>query len=128
MNKYIERVLADTKAKNANEPEFLQTVEEVFSSLEPVIDAHPEYEKVSLLERMVEPERIIQFRVVWEDVLAGWGQPWIEFWGGSNCYLIPLDTSPNWLLSPWKRNCRVKLPGTFAGEFRLLRAEFLRAT
>ena len=66
------------------------------------------------------------FRVVWEDVLAGRGQPWIEFWGGSNCYLIPLDTSPNWLLSPWKRNCRVKLPGTFAGEFRLLRAEFLR--
>lgn len=45
MNKYIERVLADTKAKNANEPEFLQTVEEVLSSLEPVINAHPEYEK-----------------------------------------------------------------------------------
>ena len=41
MNKYIERVLADTKAKNANEPEFLQTVEEVLSSLEPVINAHP---------------------------------------------------------------------------------------
>ena len=53
MNKYIERVLADTKAKNANEPEFLQTVEEVLSSLEPVINAHPEYEKVALLERMV---------------------------------------------------------------------------
>ena len=41
MNKYIERVLAETKAKNANEPEFLQTVEEVLSSLEPVIDAIP---------------------------------------------------------------------------------------
>ena len=67
MNKYIERVLAETRAKNADEPEFLQTVEEVFSSLEPVIDAHPEYEKVALLERMVEPERVIEFRVTWED-------------------------------------------------------------
>ena len=67
MNKYIERVLADTKAKNANEPEFLQTVEEVLTSLEPVIDAHPEYEKVCLLERMIEPERAISFRVTWED-------------------------------------------------------------
>ncbi len=67
MNKYIEKVLEATKAKNANEPEFLQTVEEVLTSLEPVIDAHPEYEKVCLLERMVEPERAISFRVTWED-------------------------------------------------------------
>ena len=65
MNKYIERVLAETKAKNATEPEFLQTVEEVLTSLTPVIDAHPEYEKVALLERMVEPERVIEFRVTW---------------------------------------------------------------
>ena len=49
MNAYIERVLAETKAKNANEPEFLQTVEEVLSSLEPVINAHPEYEKACLV-------------------------------------------------------------------------------
>jgi len=67
MNQYIERVLSATKAKNANEPEFLQTVEEVLSSLEPVINAHPEYEKAALLERMVEPERVIEFRVTWED-------------------------------------------------------------
>ena len=67
MNKYIERVLNDTKAKNANEPEFLQTVEEVLTSLEPVINAHPEYEQAALLERMVEPERVIEFRVTWED-------------------------------------------------------------
>ena len=60
-------LLAETKAKNANEPEFLQTVEEVLSSLEPVIAAHPEYEKAALLERMVEPERVIEFRVTWED-------------------------------------------------------------
>jgi len=67
MNKYIERVLEATRAKNANEPEFLQTVEEVLSSLEPVIEAHPEYEQAALLERMIEPERIIEFRVTWED-------------------------------------------------------------
>lgn len=67
MNKYIERVLADTKAKNANEPEFLQTVEEVLTSLEPVMNAHPEYEKACLLERMVEPERTVEFRVTWLD-------------------------------------------------------------
>ena len=67
MNKYIERVLEETRAKNATEPEFLQTVEEVLTSLAPVIDAHPEYEKVALLERMVEPERMFTFRVVWTD-------------------------------------------------------------
>ena len=60
-------LLEATKAKNANEPEFLQTVEEVLTSLEPVINAHPEYEKVCLLERMIEPERAISFRVTWED-------------------------------------------------------------
>ena len=72
MNNYIEKVLAATKAKNANEPEFLQTVEEVLTSIEPVINAHPEYEKASLLERMVEPERTIEFRVVWEDDNHNW--------------------------------------------------------
>ncbi len=72
MNAYIEKVLAATKAKNPNEPEFLQTVEEVLTSLEPVINAHPEYEKVCLLERMVEPERAISFRVTWEDDNHEW--------------------------------------------------------
>ena len=67
MNKYIEKVISDVKAKNSNEPEFIQTVEEVLSTLSPVIDEHPEYEKVALLERMVEPERVIEFRVPWED-------------------------------------------------------------
>lgn len=55
------------KRKNANEPEFLQTVEEVLGTLAPIVDAHPEYEKVALLERMVEPERTIEFRVPWVD-------------------------------------------------------------
>ena len=67
MNKYIERVIEATKAKNSHEPEFLQTVEEVLTSLEPVINAHPEYEKACLLERMVEPERTVEFRVTWMD-------------------------------------------------------------
>jgi len=67
MNPYIERVLEEVKKTNAGEPEFLQTVEEVLSSIGPIIDAHPEYEKAALLEKMVEPERIIMFRVPWED-------------------------------------------------------------
>ncbi|MDD7266506.1 MAG: NADP-specific glutamate dehydrogenase [Subdoligranulum sp.] len=67
MNAYIERVLNQVREKDSHEPEFLQTVEEVFSSLEPVINAHPEYEKASLLERIVEPERTVEFRVTWMD-------------------------------------------------------------
>ena len=67
MNAYLKRVLDETRAKNANEPEFLQTVEEVLTSVEPVIDAHPEYEAACLLERMVEPERVVEFRVTWMD-------------------------------------------------------------
>ena len=67
MNKYIEKVINDVKTKNPNEPEFIQTVEEVLSTLSPVIDEHPEYEKVALLERIVEPERAIEFRIPWED-------------------------------------------------------------
>ena len=65
MNAYLASVIENVKAKHANEPEFVQTVEEVFSSLEPVIEKHPEYEKVDLLNRMVEPERMFTFRVVW---------------------------------------------------------------
>ena len=67
MSKYVERVIEDVKTKYAHEPEFCQTVEEVLSSIGPVVDAHPEYEKVALLERMVIPERVIEFRVPWED-------------------------------------------------------------
>ena len=67
MSKYIEKVLADVKAKNANEPEFIQAVEEVLSTLAPVIEANPQYEKAAILERMVEPERVVMFRVPWVD-------------------------------------------------------------
>ena len=67
MNAYVERVIENVKAKHASEPEFVQTIEEVLSSLSPVIDKHPEYEKVDLLGRIVEPERMFTFRVVWMD-------------------------------------------------------------
>ena len=64
---YIQNVIDDVAKKHANEPEFVQTVTEVLNSLAPVIDQHPEYEKYSLLERIVEPERQITFRVTWTD-------------------------------------------------------------
>ena len=66
-NKYLKRVYAQVESRDSNEPEFLQAVREVFESLELVIDKHPEWEKNSLIERFVEPERVIQFRVPWVD-------------------------------------------------------------
>ena len=72
MNAYVARVIDYVKTKHANEPEFCQTVEEVFHSISPVIDAHPEYEKADLLTRMVEPERMFTFRVVWCDDAGQW--------------------------------------------------------
>jgi len=67
MNAYVDRVIESVRQKHGNEPEFVQTVEEVLSSLSPVIDKHPEYEKADLLGRIVEPERMFTFRVVWMD-------------------------------------------------------------
>ena len=67
MNAYVESVINNVREKYASEPEFVQTVEEVLSSLSPVIDAHPEYVKADLLNRMTEPERMFSFRVVWTD-------------------------------------------------------------
>lgn len=64
---YVDSVIEQVKAKNANEPEFIQAVTEVLTSLKPVIDANPEFEKAGLLERIVEPERVIMFRVPWVD-------------------------------------------------------------
>ncbi len=66
-NKYLQDVVAKVREKNANEPEFIQTVEEVLKSLEPIIEKHPEYVKANLIERMVEPERAFTFRVPWVD-------------------------------------------------------------
>ena len=64
---YVQNVIDSVAKKYANEPEFVQTVAEVLSSLETVVEKHPEYEKAALLERMVEPERSISFRVTWVD-------------------------------------------------------------
>ena len=67
MNAYVASVIENVKKKHGNEPEFVQTVEEVLSSIAPMVDKHPEYEKADLLNRMVEPERMFTFRVVWTD-------------------------------------------------------------
>ena len=64
---YIDRVLADLKERYKDQPEFLQTAEEVLGTLRPIVDANPKYEEASLLERLVEPERVIIFRVPWVD-------------------------------------------------------------
>jgi len=66
-NEYLNKVYADVVKRDAGEPEFLQAVKEVFESLELVMDKHPEWEAMSLLERFVEPERVIEFRVPWVD-------------------------------------------------------------
>ena len=66
-NKYVKSVLADLKNRYKDQPEFLQAVEEVLESLEPVIKARPELEKAGILERITEPERTIMFRVSWVD-------------------------------------------------------------
>ena len=67
MSKYVDKVLADVKAKNPNEPEFIQAVDEVLTTLDPVLKSNPQYESNAILERMVEPERVIIFRVPWVD-------------------------------------------------------------
>lgn len=64
---YVDRVLADLKAKNPNESEFHQAATEILNGLRPVIARHPEYEKSALLERFIEPERAVIFRVPWVD-------------------------------------------------------------
>jgi len=64
---YLEKVYKDAEQRSAGEKEFLQAVKEVLESLEPVIEANPQYEKAGILERMVEPERMISFRVSWVD-------------------------------------------------------------
>ena len=67
MSDYAKRVLAELKTRYANEPEFIQATTEVLESLAPVFDKHPEYEAAGLMERYVEPERIVMFRVPWVD-------------------------------------------------------------
>lgn len=64
---YTEKVLADLKAKNPDQPEFIQAATEVLDALAPVVNNDPKYQETSLLERLVEPERQIMFRIPWVD-------------------------------------------------------------
>jgi glutamate dehydrogenase (NADP+) len=67
MNDYVARLMADVKAKNPAEPEFHQAVKEVVESLVLVLERHPEYRAAKVLERLLEPERVVMFRVTWLD-------------------------------------------------------------
>ena len=107
MNAYMASVLERVKTRYANEPEFVQTVEEVFSSLEFVIDAHPEYEKFDLLGRIVEPERMFTFRVVWTD-----DQGNTHTNTGYRCQF-------NGALGPYKGGLRFR-PTVYPGEMKFL--------
>ena len=66
-NAYLQSVFDGLKQRNADQPEFLQAVEEVLTTLVPVVEARPELQKAGIIERIVEPERIIMFRVSWVD-------------------------------------------------------------
>ena len=66
-NEYLKRVYEGLESRNSEQKEFLQAVQEVFETLEPVIEKHPEYEANAVMERIVEPERVIMFRVPWVD-------------------------------------------------------------
>ena len=66
-NAYLKRVFDGLEQRNPNEKEFLQAVEEVLESLETIVEKHPEYEENAVIERIVEPERVILFRVPWVD-------------------------------------------------------------
>jgi glutamate dehydrogenase (NADP+) len=67
MTDYVSELMAKVKAKNPSEPEFHQAVQEVVESLALVLARHPEYRKAKIIERMIEPERVIMFRVPWQD-------------------------------------------------------------
>jgi glutamate dehydrogenase (NADP+) len=67
MSNFVDTIMADVKAKNPAQPEFHQAVQEVVESLDPVIERHPEYKESKIVERIIEPERVLIFRVPWAD-------------------------------------------------------------
>ncbi len=67
MRDYVAELMAEVKAKNPAEPEFHQAVQEVLDSLTVVLEQHPEYQHEKILQRIIEPERVIMFRVPWRD-------------------------------------------------------------
>jgi len=72
MSDFVENFMSEVRAKNPAQPEFHQAVEEVISSITLVLDKHPEYRKTKIVERIVEPERVIMFRVPWMDDQGGY--------------------------------------------------------
>ena len=66
-SEYLKKVYANVEKKDPDQPEFLQAVKEVLESLEPVIEQRPDIQKAGIIERMIEPERTITFRVSWVD-------------------------------------------------------------
>ena len=71
MGSFVDDILNDVKAKNPAEPEFHQAVEEVVESLELVLERRPELRSYKVLERMIEPERVVMFRVPWQSTTRG---------------------------------------------------------
>lgn len=67
MTDFKEKIIGLVKQRDPNEIEFIQAIEEILPSISKVLDQHPEYDEIKILERMIEPERIITFRVVWTD-------------------------------------------------------------
>jgi glutamate dehydrogenase (NADP+) len=67
MSDYVKELLSKVEARDSHQPEFLQAVGEVVGSLGPILERHPEYRNAALLERIVEPERVLMFRVPWMD-------------------------------------------------------------
>lgn len=72
---YTQKVLDELKARYPEQPEFIQAATEILGTIQPALDAHPEYEEAALLERLVEPERIVMFRVPGRRPGQGSGQP-----------------------------------------------------
>src|SRR5699024_12138739 len=70
--KYIQQTLDNLESKHSDKPEFLQAFSEFFPTLEPYLEEHPEIEEYNILELIAEPERLIQFRVPWEDDEGKW--------------------------------------------------------
>ena len=67
VTQYLQSIMDYVQRHNPNQPEFLQAVEEVLHSLTPLLERHPEYMDAAILDRLVEPDRLVRFRVAWED-------------------------------------------------------------
>ena len=105
---YTQTVLEDLKARYPEQTEFIQAATEILGTLQPALDAHPEYEEAAILERLVEPERIVMFRVPWVDdsgkVQVNRGYR-VEF----NCAHWPLQGRP--ALQPHRYARHAQVPG-----------------